>query len=34
MSRWWHNLRFRLGYWIGGFTAASTWPDPERPGEE
>lgn len=20
--RWWMDLRFRVGYWIGGFTSA------------
>jgi len=22
MRVWWHNLRFKIGYWIGGFTSA------------
>lgn len=22
MKTWWWNLRFNLGYWIGGFTHA------------
>lgn len=26
----WFNLRFQLGYWIGGFTHASNY----RPGED
>lgn len=34
ISSWWGNFRFNLGYRIGGFTAASNWPDPDRPGEE